>query len=120
MVGALLGVSMIVALREDLVDLDDAALDPRLLVLGVVVLGVLGDVAELLGFLDALADLTTANRLEVAELVLELGLTLGSERDLLVHELLLSCRSTAQMLLVGSARAAPVLREQPAEMSTKV
>ena len=71
--------------REDLRDLDDAALDPRLLVLGVVVLGVLGDVAELLGFLDALADLAAADRLEVTELLFELDLAFWGECDLFVH-----------------------------------
>ena len=47
----------------------DAALDERLLVLGVLVLGVLGDVAVLLGVVDALRDLRA---LDVDELV-ELG-----------------------------------------------
>ena len=40
----------------------DAALDERLLVLGVLVLGVLGDVAVLLGLVDALRDLGPAAR----------------------------------------------------------
>jgi hypothetical protein len=47
----LAGDSMIVAFAEDHVDLGDTALDPRLLVLGVVVLGVLGDVPNSLASL---------------------------------------------------------------------
>src|SRR5450759_2161381 len=71
--------------RQDLVDLDDPALDPRLLVLGVVVLGVLRDVAELLGFLDALADFAALRRRQVEQLVLKLLLAFDGECDLLVH-----------------------------------
>jgi hypothetical protein len=50
----------------------DARLEHRLLVLGVVVLGVLGDVAELARFLDALGDLAAT----VAAQMLDLGLEL--------------------------------------------
>jgi len=50
----------------------DPRLEHRLLVLGVVVLGVLGDVAELTGFLDPLRYLTALLGGEVVELRLEL------------------------------------------------
>src|SRR5690606_40626944 len=50
----------------------DAALDESLLVLGVLVLGVLGDVAVLLRLLDAGCDLRTAHVDELLELRAEL------------------------------------------------
>ena len=46
----------------------DARLEHRLLVLGVVVLGVLADVAELARLLDALGDLAALRRAEVLDL----------------------------------------------------
>ena len=72
--------------RAELVlELRDALLEHRLLVLGVVVLGVLRDVAELARFLDALRDLTTAGDGEVLDLLLELLESLGGEDDVLLH-----------------------------------
>src|SRR5207342_176509 len=50
----------------------DAMLEQRLLVLGVVVLGVLGDVAELARLADAVGDLATLGRLEFLDLLLQL------------------------------------------------
>src|SRR4029079_1953799 len=50
----------------------DAALDERLLVLGVLVLGVLGEVAVLLGVVDPLRDLRTAHGNHLLELLAEL------------------------------------------------
>ena len=47
---------------EPLLELRDPLLEHGLLVLGVVVLGVLGDVAELARLLDALGDLTALLR----------------------------------------------------------
>ena len=60
-------------------------LEHRLLVLGVVVLGVLRDVSELTGFLDALRHLATAVAHEVFELVLELLETFLGENDFPGH-----------------------------------
>ena len=68
-----------------LLQLRDPALEHRLLVLGVVVLGVLGDVAELARLLDALGDLAALRRGEQLELVLELLETFGGEDDVLRH-----------------------------------
>ncbi len=70
---------------ELLLEGEDARLEHRLLVLGVVVLGVLGDVPELTGLLDALGDLSAANGGELLELVLELLETFGGEDDVLRH-----------------------------------
>ena len=67
---------------QDLVDLCDALLDKRLLVLGVVVLGVLGNVAELAGDADALAELIALLGLEVMQLLFELCLALGGKNKL--------------------------------------
>src|SRR5262245_16384597 len=50
----------------------DAALDERLLVLGVLVLGVLGEVAVLLRVVDPLGDLRPADRHHLVELLAEL------------------------------------------------
>jgi hypothetical protein len=58
-------------------------LEHRLLVLGVVVLRVLGDVAELARLLDALGDLATLDGREVLDLLFELRMPVGSEYDFL-------------------------------------
>ena len=71
-------------LGEDAADLGDARLHHALLVLGIVVLGVLGDVAELAGDLDALADLGTLLVLEVVQLLLELLLAFFSQHVVVV------------------------------------
>ena len=63
----------------------DARLEHRLLVLGVVVLGVLGDVAELACLLDALGDLAAAVGAQDLELVLELLEAFRGEDDVLGH-----------------------------------
>ncbi len=52
-----------------LLQLRDAALDHRLLVLRVVVLGVLGDVSELARLLDAFGDLAALGRGQLLELL---------------------------------------------------
>src|SRR5262249_23055520 len=57
--------------REPLLELRDPRLEHRLLVLGAVVFGVLGDVPELAGGLDPLRDLATAPRREILDLFLE-------------------------------------------------
>ena len=63
----------------------DARLEHRLLVLGVVVLGVLRDVAELARFLDALGDLAALVVREVLDLGLQLVEAFRSEEDVLLH-----------------------------------
>ncbi len=68
-----------------LLQLGDPALEHRLLVLGVVVLGVLGDVAELPRLLDPLGDLATLLGREQLELVLELLQTFWGEDYVLRH-----------------------------------
>jgi hypothetical protein len=56
-----------------------------LLVLGVVVLGVLRDVAELACLLDPLGDLTAALGRQVLDLLLQILESLGGEDDVLGH-----------------------------------
>jgi hypothetical protein len=63
-------------------ELHDSRLQHRLLVLGVVVLGVLGDVAELAGLLDAVSDLAALVAFEVGDLLLELLQTLCGDQRL--------------------------------------
>ena len=58
-------------------------LEHRLLVLRVVVLGVLGDVAELARDADPLGDLAALLGREVLDLLLELLVALGREDDFL-------------------------------------
>src|SRR6476660_8375617 len=70
---------------QALLELGDLLLEHHLLVLGVVVLGVLRDVAELAGLLDALGHLATLGGLQVVELALKRLETLGSEDDVLGH-----------------------------------
>src|SRR3954451_10618979 len=71
---------------QPLLELRDPRLEHRLLVLGVVVLGVLGDVAELARLLDALGDLATLRRLQLLELRLEPFEALGGQNHVLRHE----------------------------------
>src|SRR6185312_15636937 len=68
---------------EPLLERGDAVLEQRLLVLGVVVLGVLGDVAELAGDADAVGDLATLVVRQVLDLLLQLLVAFGSEDDVL-------------------------------------
>ena len=70
---------------QPVLELGDLLLEHHLLVLGVVVLRVLGDVAELAGLLDALGDLATLVGLQLLELALELLEAFGSEDDVLGH-----------------------------------
>src|SRR3954468_15787473 len=70
---------------QALLELRDARLEHGLLVLGVVVLGVLRDVAELAGFLDALGDLAALRGLEVLQLLLEVLEPFFCEDDVLLH-----------------------------------
>jgi len=73
--------------RAELVlELRDPRLEHRLLVLGVVVLGVLRDVAELARLLDASGYLAAALSREVLELGLEIGQAFGGENDVLGHD----------------------------------
>ena len=58
-------------------------LEHRLLVLRVVVLGVLGDVAELARDADPLGDLAALVVLQVVDLLLQLLVALGREDDFL-------------------------------------
>src|SRR3954470_932064 len=64
----------------------DPRLEHRLLVLGVVVLGVLRDVPELAGLLDALGDLAALGGGEVLDLLLEVLEAFGGEDDVLLHQ----------------------------------
>jgi hypothetical protein len=65
----------------------DPALDERLLVLGVLVLGVLGQVAVLLGVVDAAGDLGAADVHEEVQLLAQARLALAREVGWLrVHE----------------------------------
>jgi hypothetical protein len=63
----------------------DPVLELGLLVLGVVVLGVLGDVPELPGLLDPLRDLTALGGREVLDLLLELRVALFRQDHFAVH-----------------------------------
>ncbi len=69
--------------REPLVELRDAMLEHHLLVLRVVVLGVLGDLAECARRGDALGDLPPLLRPQPVELALQLLVALGSEDHIL-------------------------------------
>src|SRR5829696_7285248 len=86
---------------ELVLELRDPRLEHRLLVLGVVVLGVLGDVAELARLLDALRDLAAAGDGEVLDLLLELLESFGGEDDVLLHASSLGsrdlCKTTARV-----------------------
>src|SRR3954454_18115490 len=68
-----------------LLELGDLLLEHRLLVLGVVVLRVLGDVAERPGLLDPLRHLFAASRGQVLDLGLQILESLLSEDDFLRH-----------------------------------
>ena len=63
-------------------------LEHRLLVLGVVVLGVLGDIAELAGNTDPFGDLAALLGLQMLDLLPELLVALSSEDDFLQSDLL--------------------------------
>ena len=68
---------------EPLFELCDPRLEHRLLVLGVVVLRVLGDVAELAGDPDTIGDLAPLHSREALDLLLELLVAFLSENDVL-------------------------------------
>src|SRR4029079_5290572 len=70
---------------QPLLEQGDPVLDQSLLVLRVVVLGVLGNVAELAGDTDALGDLPTLVGREVVDLLLQFLVTLFGEDDFLGH-----------------------------------
>ena len=92
--------SITVARRSLLLELGDPLLEHRLLVLGVVVFGVLGDVAELAGLLDPLGDLPPLVVLEVLELFLELLEPIWGDQSLASHSVCTPSRPdlTGQML----------------------
>jgi hypothetical protein len=69
--------------RQTLLQRRDAVLEHRLLVLRIVVLGVLGDVAEFARLLDALGNLAPLHGREVLDLFLELVVPFGRENDFL-------------------------------------
>jgi hypothetical protein len=71
--------------RDPVLDLEDAALDVRLLVLGRVVLGVLGEVAVRARLGDLLHDLRTLDRLEALQLLLQPDETALGHRDAIAH-----------------------------------
>jgi hypothetical protein len=70
---------------QPVLELGDLLLEHRLLVLGVVVLGVLRDVAELPGILDPLGHLLAAHGGKVLDLGLQILETLRCEDDFLRH-----------------------------------
>src|SRR5439155_10231422 len=72
-------------IAEHVLEHEDAALEHALVVLGVVVLGVLGDVAEILRVFDALGYLRAPSRTQLGKLALELGEAVSREEDWLVH-----------------------------------
>jgi tRNA-dihydrouridine synthase B len=74
--------------QQPLLEQRDPVLNQRLFVLRVVVLRVLGDVAELARDADALRHLSTLLGREVLDLVLQLFVPLTSEDDFLDHRLL--------------------------------
>ena len=69
--------------QEPFLELRDLVLEHRLLVLGVVVLGVLGDVAELAGDADPVRDLAALLGREHLDLLLQLLVALRRENDFL-------------------------------------
>src|SRR5205823_12519632 len=71
--------------QQPLFQLRDPVFEHGLLVLGVVVLGVLGDVSEFAGCLDPLRDLAAPLGGEQLDLPLELLVALGSE-DYVLHD----------------------------------
>ena len=77
------GVLGILGIREDGANLVDASGVLRLLLAGVVVLGVLGKVAEVARDLDALDDLLGEVALAIRELFLELLATFGGKYNLI-------------------------------------
>src|SRR5690606_601030 len=69
---------------EHFLKLQNFALKESLFVLGVVVLGVLRDIAELQGLPDALGNLAPAHRLEQFKLLFQLGQAFGSQQHFLL------------------------------------
>src|SRR5712691_2225187 len=95
---------------EALLELRDPRLEHRLLVLGVVVLRVLGDVAELAGDFDPLGDLAPLLGREVLDLGLQVPITLFGEENVL--QLSLQKRKTGARAPLRArmvARAAPIV-----------
>ena len=74
--------------EEPLLELGDPVLQHRLLVLGVVVLGILGDIAELAGNANPLRYFAALFGLEIIDLLPELLVALGGEYDFLQSDLL--------------------------------
>ncbi len=70
---------------QALLELDDLGLELGLLVLGVVVLGVLGDIPEVTGLLDAISHLAAADRREVLDLFFKLLQPFGRDFRLATH-----------------------------------
>ena len=70
--------------------------DQRLLLLGILVLRIFGDVAEFFGVADPLVDLAPVDGLEVVELLLQLLKALFGEHQLfIVHEFVFRSQCTA-------------------------
>ena len=104
-------ISFFVITRADeqpLLELRDPVLEHRLLVLRVVVLGVLGDVAELARDADAVGDLAPLVGREVLDLLLELLVALGGEDDFL-HSCLPDAEKARRR---GAVAAADCTRER--------
>src|SRR3954469_4870628 len=97
---------------QPFLELRDARLEHGLLVLGVVVLGVLRDVAELPGLLDPLGDLPALGALEVLQLVLEVLEPFFGEDDVLLH---VDRRTPGWFRGLRLARIAARVRRPPAQ-----
>ena len=99
-------------LGEDAADLGDARLHHALLVLGVVVLGVLRDVAELAGNLDALAHFGALLGLEVVKLLFKLLAALRRQDVIAVcHGQSLQKHEAAHRLMHRFPRSIPITWE---------
>ncbi len=80
-------------------DDEDATFEHSLLVLRLVVLGVLRDVTEVLGVLDALGHLGATYRAQLFQLALQLDETVLREQHRLVHSV--PCNSKAREMPSG-------------------
>src|SRR5580700_488819 len=74
-------------IAEHVLDHENATLEHSLLVLRLIVFGILRDVAEVLGVLDALGHLGATNRAQFFQFVLKLDETVSREQHRFVHSI---------------------------------